>query len=111
MSLTLEEFRARNVKSFQLDLFSIPRFSYDKKRQNTFRENISSKHKHEESVRSENYKGFCGDLFPVKQNDDDENVILDQQDDVLEVVHESIAISEVVQSWHRVTYDFDGQRL
>lgn len=45
--------------------------TYNEKRQNIFRENISSEHKYEEGVASEDNQSFLGDLFTIKENDDD----------------------------------------
>lgn len=81
--------------------------TYDEKGQNAFGKNVSGKHKNTESISCENYQSFCCDLFAVKENDDDQNVVLKKQDDVFEIVHHSVAIGKVVKSWHWIADDFD----
>ena len=52
--------------------------TYDKESQNTFRENISSEQKNEESIAAEDNQSFFGNFFAVKEDDYDQNVVLDQ---------------------------------
>lgn len=85
--------------------------THDAERQHALRQNFTGVQGNDKSVRNKHRDGLRGDLLPVEQHNDDQNVVLDDQNHVLKVVHQPVAVGEVVERRHRVADDFDRQRL